>query len=73
MSSGRVRRTRLSTVRRGSVAAVIMSVGSLRSFCETLHALRIPGLVDALRQADVDYAAGNAVSGDELRCRYGLT
>jgi antitoxin YefM len=37
-----------------------------------LHALRTPGFVDELAQADADYAAGNTVSGADLRRRYGL-
>jgi antitoxin YefM len=58
--------------RHGRAAAVLMSADDLDSLHETLHALRIPGLVDELAQADTDYAAGNTVSGEELRRRYGL-
>ncbi len=58
--------------RHGRTAAVLMSADDLDSLQETLHALRIPGLVDELAQADADYAAGNTVSGEELRRRYGL-
>ena len=29
-------------------------------------------MVDELAAADVDYAAGDAISGEELRRRYGL-
>jgi len=49
-----------------------MSADDLESLNETLHALRTPGLVDELRQADADYAAGNSVSGQDLRRRFGL-
>jgi antitoxin YefM len=63
----------IQITRHGRVAAVIMSADDLESLNETLHALRTPGLTDELAQADVDYAAGNAISGDELRRRYGLS
>ena len=49
-----------------------MSADDLESLNETLHALRTPGFVDELRQADADYAAGNTVSGADLRRRFGL-
>jgi antitoxin YefM len=49
-----------------------MSADDLESLNETLHALRTPGLRAELAQATADYAAGNTVSGDELRRRYGL-
>jgi prevent-host-death family protein len=59
--------------RHGRVAAVLMSADDLESLNETLHALRTPGIVAELAQADRDFATGNTVSGDELRGRYGLT
>ena len=62
----------MQITRHGRVAAVLMSADDLESLNETLHALRTPGLVDELRQADTDYAAGNTVSGEDLRRRYGL-
>jgi PHD/YefM family antitoxin component YafN of YafNO toxin-antitoxin module len=49
-----------------------MSAEDLDSLNETLHALRTPGVVDDLRQADTDYAAGNTITGEDLRRRYGL-
>lgn len=63
----------IQITRHGRVAAVIMSADDLESLNETLHALRTPGAVEELAQADADYAAGKTVSGDELRRRYGLT
>ena len=63
----------IQITRHGRVAAVLMSADDLDSLHETLHALRTPGVVEQLRQADVDYAAGNTVSGEELRRRFGLT
>ncbi|WP_235738271.1 hypothetical protein [Mycolicibacterium austroafricanum] len=50
-----------------------MSADDLDSLNETLHALRTPGLVDELNQADADYAAGNTITGEDLRKRYGLS
>lgn len=65
----------IQITRHGRVAAVIMSADDLESLNETLRALRTPGLVDELRQADLDYAAGagTTISGEELRRRYGLS
>jgi len=62
----------IQITRHGRVAAVIMSADDLDSLNETLHALRTPGVADELAQADADYAAGNTVTGEELRKRYGL-
>lgn len=59
--------------RHGRAAAVLMSADDLDSLHETLHALRIPGLVDELAAADEAYAAGETISGEELRLRYGLS
>jgi prevent-host-death family protein len=63
----------IQITRHGRTAAVLMSADDLDSLNETLHALRTPGLVEGLAQADADYAAGNTVGGEELRRRYGLT
>jgi antitoxin YefM len=54
------------------LAAVIMSADDLESLNETLHALRIPDIAEELKKADADYAAGNTVSGEQIRQRYGL-
>lgn len=62
----------IQITRHGRVAAVIMSADDLESLNETLHALRTPGVADELAQADVDYAARNTVSGNDIRQRYGL-
>jgi len=63
----------IQITRHGRVAAVLMSADDLESLNETLHALRTPGVVAELAQADQDFAIGNTVSDDELRGRYGLT
>ncbi len=62
----------IQITRHGRVAAVLMSADDLESLNETLHALRTPGVVEELAQADRDFADGNTVRGDELRRRYGL-
>jgi antitoxin YefM len=62
----------IQITRHGRVAAVIMSADDLDSLNETLHALRTTGIAEELAQADADYAAGNTVSGEEIRKRYGL-
>jgi antitoxin YefM len=63
----------IQITRHGRVAAVIMSADDLESLNETLHALRTPGVAEELEQADADYAAGNTVSAEQIRQRYGLT
>lgn len=63
----------IQITRHGRVAAVIMSADDLESLNETLHALRTPGAVEELEQADTDYARGNTVTGADLRHRYGLS
>ena len=62
----------IQITRHGRIAAVLMSADDLESLHETLHALRTPGLIEDLAQADADLAAGNTVSGEDLRRRYGL-
>ncbi len=62
----------IQITRHGRIAAVIMSADDLESLHETLHALRTPGVAAELAQADADYAAGNTVTGEDLRRRYGL-
>jgi len=51
---------------------VIMSADDLESLNETLRALRTPGISEELAKADADYSAGNTVSGEQIRQRYGL-
>ena len=58
--------------RHGHPAAVLMSADDLESLHETLHVLATPGALEELHQADEDAVAGNVVTGDELRSRYGL-
>jgi len=63
----------IQITKHGRVAAVLMSADDLESLQETLHALQTPGLVDELATADAEYAAGQTISGEELRRRYGLS
>jgi antitoxin YefM len=50
-----------------------MSADEPESLNETLAALRVPGLLENLRQADADFTAGNTLGADEIHERYGLT
>ena len=59
--------------RHGRTAAVLMSADDLDSLHETLHALRVPDITAELADADRAYAAGETVSGADLRRRYGLS
>lgn len=63
----------IQITKHGRAAAVLMSADDLESLHETLHALQTPNLIDELAQADADFAAGETVSGEELRRRYGLS
>lgn len=63
----------IQITRHGRVTAVIMSADDLESLNETLHALRTPGAIEELAQADADFELGNSVSGEDLRRRYGLS
>lgn len=63
----------IQITKHGRPAAVLMSADDLESLQETLRALQTPGLVDELAAADAEYAAGQTVSGEELRRRYGLS
>ncbi|MDQ2851390.1 MAG: type II toxin-antitoxin system Phd/YefM family antitoxin [Actinomycetota bacterium] len=56
----------------GHTSAVLMSADDLESLHETLHVLSTPGAVTELRASDADFAAGDTVTGEELRRRYGL-
>lgn len=58
--------------RHGRTAAVLMSADDLDSLHETLHALQVPGMTEELAEADRAYAAGQTISGTDLRNRYGL-
>lgn len=63
----------ISITKHGHAAAVIMSADDVESMRETIRLLSTPGAVDELDQARETYVAGETVSGEDLRRRYGLT
>ena len=56
----------------GRPAAVLMSADDLESLRETLFWLQQPGIREDLVAGEREYGAGETLSGDELRARYGL-
>lgn len=63
----------ISITRHGHAAAVLMAAEDLESLRETIRVLSTPGALDELKEARAVYEAGDTVSGDEMRRRYGLT
>ena len=49
-----------------------MAADDLESLRETIRVLSTPGALDELEEARAAYAAGDTVTGDEMRRRYGL-
>ncbi len=62
----------ITITRHGRPAAVLMSADDLESLHETLYWLSKPGIREAIVQAEGEYAAGETISGDELRAEFGL-
>ncbi len=62
----------IAITRHGHTAAVLMSADDLESLHETLHVLSTPGAVEELGASDADFAAGDTITGEELRRWYGL-
>jgi antitoxin YefM len=58
---------RVVITRNGRPEAVIMAVSDLAALEETLDLLSTPGVIEQIRQAEADIAAGQAVDADELR------
>jgi len=58
---------RVVLTRNGRPTAVIMSPDDLESLEETLDILSEPGALTAIREAEAEIAAGNFVTGEELR------
>lgn len=58
--------------RHGRPAAVLMSADDLESLRETLFWLQQPGLREDIAQGEREYEEGHALTGDQLRIRYGL-
>lgn len=56
----------------GRPAAVLMSADDLESMRETLFWLQQPGIREDLAAGEEEVEAGDALSGEQLRARYGL-
>ena len=56
----------------GRPAAVLMSADDLESLRETLFWLQQPGVREDLTEGEREYRAGETLSGEQLRARYGL-
>ena len=61
---------RVVLTRNGRAAAVIMSPDDLESLEETLDILSDPEVLQAIREAEEDLAAGRFITGEELRRQY---
>lgn len=61
---------RITVTRNGRPAAVLMSADDLAALEDTLELLSDPTAMAEIQQARRDVAAGNTVSGDELRAKY---
>ena len=64
------RHDRVVLTRNGRPAAVLMSPDDLEALEETLDILSDPKAMAEIRRAQREVAAGNVVTGDELRARY---
>jgi prevent-host-death family protein len=62
----------ITITRHGRPAAVLMSADDLESLHETLYWLSRLGIRESIAQAEREYAAGETISGDELRAEFGL-
>lgn len=62
----------ITITRHGRPAAVLMAADDLESLQETLFWLSKPGIAESVAAAEREYAAGETVSGDELRAQFGL-
>jgi len=62
----------ITITRHGRPAAVLMSADDLESLHETLYWLSKPGIRESIAQAEREYAAGETISGDDLRTEFGL-
>jgi antitoxin YefM len=61
---------RITVTRNGRAAAVLISAEELSSLEDTLDLLSDPGAVAQLAESRGAYAAGDYVSGDDLRAKY---
>jgi antitoxin YefM len=57
----------IDITRNGEPAAVLVSYAELEALRETIAILSEPTLVEDIRQAEVDIAAGNTMNAESLR------
>ncbi len=62
----------MQITKHGRPAAVLMSADDLESLRETLFWLQQPGIGADLAEGELEYRAGQTLTGKELRARYGL-
>jgi antitoxin YefM len=62
----------ITITRHGRPAAVLMSADDLESLHETLYWLSRPGIRESVEAAEREYAAGEAISSEDLRAEFGL-
>lgn len=62
----------VTITKNGAPAAVMVSAQEWESMRETLYWLSQPGVREDIDQAQEAHVAGETVSGQELRARYGL-
>ncbi len=62
----------VTITKNGAPAAVMVSVDEWESLQETLFWQSQPGVTEDLAAARGEYEAGQSVSGEEMRRRYGL-
>jgi antitoxin YefM len=58
---------RVVITRNGRPEAVLMAVSDLQALEETLDLLSTPGVIEQIRQAESDLAAGEGVDADDVR------
>ncbi|MFN2318768.1 MAG: type II toxin-antitoxin system Phd/YefM family antitoxin [Dermatophilaceae bacterium] len=57
----------VTITRNGTPAAVLVSADEWESLQETLHWQSVPGIQEAIKEADDDYAAGRTVTIEEIK------
>lgn len=62
----------ITITKHGKPAAVLMSADDLESLHETIYWLSRAGIREAVAAADVEYAAGQTVSLEDLRAEHGM-
>lgn len=62
---------RVTITRNGRPVAVILASEDLEALEETLDVLSDPQALDAIREAETDYAAGQVLDAEQVRSRYG--